>query len=96
MPSPSSQPPDDPPERRTHPVQTYGRRFRFGAYVGRAHDSIVEALKMCDEPIMRQFLEPIGRGDVIQDLKTAQEHLANVLADLDALPPKVEFRLKDE
>ena len=82
-------------DERTHPVSTGGRRFRFTGNLQRATTLIQDSINMADEPIMREFLEPIGRVDTLLDLRDAVEHLATVLADLDALPPKVEFVLKE-
>ena len=81
---------------RTHPVITGGRRFRFTGNLQRARALIEDSIKIADEPIMVEFLEPIGRADTLLDLHDAVQHLATVLADLDALPPKVEFKFKGE
>jgi len=81
---------------RTHPVLTGGRRFRFTGNLQRARALIEDSIKIADEPIMREFLEPIGRADTLLDLHEAVQRLANVLSDLDALPAKVEFKFKDE
>jgi len=80
---------------RTHPVLTGGVRFKFEADLQIAADALRRALVTADSPIMRSFLEPIGRADTLIDLNEAAARLANILSDLDALPAKVEFANKE-
>jgi hypothetical protein len=81
---------------RTHPVLTYGRRSCFSGNLRLARTFIENAIKIADEPIMRKFLEPIGRADTLLDMREAVARISRVLTDLEALPPKVEFEFKDE
>jgi hypothetical protein len=82
--------------RRTHPVLTGGVRFKFEADLKIALDAVRHALKTTEEPMMDEFLAPYGRADVLIDIHEAEKRLTTVLADLDALPAKVEFEFKED
>ena len=76
---------------RAHLLLAGHAQLTFGADLGLAEMFLGQALATADKPIMHEFLAMLGHADTLADLQEAAKRIASVLADIKAIPPKVEF-----